>query len=289
MRKLSGISAFTMVLLCTLNAQNYYQQGFFLRAGNSYTFSMPYSLPFNQWENRTLTDSTASIQTQYFSPGSGLYAHLGFGYQVNDIFRFGLDIGYQYSSSSTVKDIYSTRIDTIDFSFESPRTLKSNALLFTPEITFMLPMEYITRPYLRVGFPILIGVLQEKNTVVLPSNNNFFDVIESHTNHVGRLTFGFSGAIGLEWVLSDNLFFFTEVRALGAHFTPKSSSLVKLEVNGVGELNQLAIYQKETVYERNLTFTTNDELVANQPTKASPFNLPFNHVGISAGLTIQLF
>lgn len=289
MRKLSGILASFLVMSVIVKAQNYYQQGFFIRGGGSYTLSMPYSVPFNQWENRILTDSTANIKTIYFSPGSGFFAHLAGGYQINDVFRIGVDVGYQFWSSSTVKDIYSTRIDTINFSFESPRTLTSNAFLFTPEVTFMLPMEYIVRPYLRAGIPIIFGVIQEKNTAVLPSNNNFFDVIETHTNHVGKLSIGFSGAFGFEWSLDGQVFIFTEIRALGAHFTPKKSSLVKLEVNGKGELNQLAIYQKETVYVRELSYTAEEELIANQPTKATPFNLPFNHIGISVGLTFQLF
>ncbi|GCD76634.1 hypothetical protein JCM31826_01160 [Thermaurantimonas aggregans] len=283
------LSTAVLIFSLPLFSQNYYQQGFFIRGGASYTLSQPYSIPFNNWENRTLTDSTLDIQVNYFSPGSGAFAHFGFGYQINDIFRFGLDVAYQFNSSSTVKDVYTTRIDTLDFTFESPRTLTSNAFLFTPEVTFMLPMEYITRPYIRVGFPIIVGVIQEKSSVLLPNNSNFYDFIEMQTNYIGRFSLGLSGALGIEWSLDDRLFLFTEVRALGANFSPRRSELVFYEVNGQGQLNQFARYERETVYDRNIRITDQDEIIANEPSKARPFSLPFNHIGFSVGLTVQLF
>lgn len=279
----------TILWSFSVYSQNYYQQGIFIRGGASYNFSQPYSVPFNSWENRTLTDSTIEIETKYFSPGSGAFTHLGIGYQINDVFRLGLDVGYQFYSTSTVRSLYSTRIDTVDFTFESSRTLISNSFLITPEITFMLPIEYITRPYLRFGFPLILGVIQEKNSVVLPNSGNFFDVIESQTNYTGRLSLGISGAVGVEWSLDDKFFIFTEIRALGANFSPRRSELVFYEVNGNGELNQFSRFERETMYDRNIRITDQDEIIANEPSRALPFSLPFNHIGISIGLTIQLF
>ncbi|MFN3951509.1 MAG: hypothetical protein ACK4KT_03785 [Thermaurantimonas sp.] len=284
------VVSFLIVLIAiSAQSQNYYQQGIFLRGGVSYNFSQPYSIPFNSWQNRTLTDSTLDIETKYFSPGSGALAHVGLGYQINDVFRVGLDVGYQFSSSSTVRDLYSTRIDTVNFTFESSRTLISNSFLFTPEITFMLPMEYITRPYLRLGFPLILGVIQEKNSTILPNSANFYDFVESRSNHIGKLSAGLSGAVGVEWSLDDKFFIFTEIRALGAQFSPRRSELVFYEVNGQGELNQFSRFERETVYERSVRIADTDEIKANEPSRALPFSLPFNHIGISVGITVQLF
>ena len=267
----------------SLFSQNYYHQGFTFKVGSSYGLGLPGSQPFDSFKDITFTDTTSTESLRNYSFGSGGWAHLGIGYQVDDIYRIGLELSYQFYNRGVATETYNSIFGGQAFSVINEDTYTSYAIMATPEITFMIPNNSVARPFVRFGIPIGYHIISER---LEDGDFNTTSVLE--TNYTGNISIGFAGALGVEWELSDNVFFYTELRTLNSQIATRRSEVVYYELDGVASTGQLNTNQKEVEYVSEIS-SLDPARAANEPRTELRRKANFNHFALSLGFVFQLF
>ncbi len=273
----------SLLLVTSLSAQNFYHQGFTLKIGSSFGLGMPGSQPFGRFSDFTFSDTTFTESVKNYSFGSGGWAHLGIGYQVDDIYRVGLELSYQFYNRGVATETYNSIFGGQAFSVINENTYTSYAAMAMPEITFLIPNSGVGRPYVKFGIPVGYHVINER---LEAGDFNTTSVLE--TNYTGNISLGIAGGLGVEWELNDNVFFFTEIRTLSSQFTTRRSKVVYYELDGVASTGQLSTNQAEVEYVREIS-SLDPEKAANEPRTELQRRANFNHIAFSMGFIFQLF
>ena len=263
--------------------QKYYHQGWTIKAGASFGLGLPNSQPFDRFSNITVTDTVFTESLSNYNFGSGGWAHLGIGYQVDDIFRIGLEFSYQFYNRGMATQTENIVFAGQSFSIENQNTYRSFAITAMPEITFMIPSQSVARPFVKFGIPVGYHIINERL-----ETGDFFTTSVTETNYTGNISLGFAGGLGVEWELSDNVFFFTELRALGSQVSTRRSKVVYFELDGVARTGDLSINEAEVDYVREIS-STDPVRAANEPRRELQRRAAFNHIGFSMGFVFQLF
>jgi hypothetical protein len=100
----------------------------------------------------------------------------------------------------------------------------------------------------------------------------------------GRSSLGFSGALGLQFELSEKLHFFTEVHMITHSWAPKRSVITEYTENGADQLPSMDTNDKETEYLDK--YTASDD--PNAPDKELKYFMPLSSIGLQLGLVFTL-
>ncbi len=99
-------------------------------------------------------------------------------------------------------------------------------------------------------------------------------------------SFGFSGAIGAQVKITERIRVFGEVQFSHVVFVVTRRKTTNYTVNGVEEVNNLTVSQKEIDFEKN--FQTDNWIPdPNKPDKAVTQRIPITYVGMQAGLVYR--
>jgi len=171
--------------------------------------------------------------------GEGYRVGAGVGFILNENINIGLDVVYHKGLDLDITQTIENQRDSIGNSYirttnQDITTTYTNTILnFIPNITFKAISKPTYYVYNRVGIiialPLELGTTtkgftsyQTKNTPIAPpydySNNYTYDYDGYYSQDPA---FGFQAALGVQFILTEKLRFFTEIEASSLVLNPK--------------------------------------------------------------------
>lgn len=197
----------------------------------------------------TASNGDKTAENVYGTFGQGLSIGLAPGYFINE--HFGAELGFNYFmgskiDASTVSTPYGTATTTVH----------SSQIRMTPTLVF------------RTGSEGLYGYA--KTGVVMPLTGTTFAKVEDtgaagpgtsktvETETKGAFSYGFSGAIGINYTINDMFSVFGEANAVQLRINAKSTTITSYTANGADVLSMMTTYDKETTYQDELNNSSNN-------------------------------
>lgn len=254
---------------------------------NSYLrFSVGYGFPAasqalssNSTFNSTNTDYTSIEQGIYGTLGSGLVFNAAYGHLYSR--NLGLDVALQYLSGRTYES--SSTSSGVNSNSTLNTTISASGYTFRPSLV-MTTGEGKVKPYLKAG--LTIGMIQATSdsrysyTFTGTQNNQ-----EAHTEITGGLSFGYHGALGFDFGLSEKVNFFTEVMLTSLSYYPDQREVTSVKLNGVEQPSQ----HSKTIYKESITRSSSSPLPApGSTTESLQVSIPLSSISINAGIRIKL-
>lgn len=200
--------------------------------------------------NTTSTSSSYSEKNIYGTLGSGLQANLTPGYMFGE--HFGIELGLNgfFGSKTTIDE---ATVSTGSYK----HTQASSQFRISPAFVVKSGGEKLS-VYARGGLvlPLLGSVKSEINDATNPSA---VTVMELKTS--GKVSLGYTGAVGLNVHFGQKMAFFAELGANSLRVKSKQTDLTKYTVNGTDQLGNVPTYSKQTKYVDELTNSSNNASV----------------------------
>lgn len=198
----------------------------------------------------TSTISSYNEENIYGTLGSGFQANLTPGYMFGD--HFGIELGLNgFFGSKMIID--EATVPTGNYE----HTQSSTQFRISPALVITSGGEKISA-YARGGLVMpLIGSVKSS----ISNSTNPSAVTEVELNTTGKVTLGYTGAVGLNVHFGEKFGFFAEVGANSLRVKSKETEITKYTVNGSDVLGSMDTYDKETVYVDELTNSSNNSSV----------------------------
>jgi hypothetical protein len=279
----------TILVAVTLVSSVLSAQGVYIRAGAGYGLPLGTTSIGEKYLHAysylnaisTNTYSTESVSASY---GAGTNFNFALGYKFNENFIFDLGVQYLAGRKFEVSNIYTDTQDTYSGKDELITTTKGKGLFFSPSLIFSVGFGK-GAPYGKIGF--ITG-----SPMVSKNESSYYDLdgtsSSNKTWEYGKgLALGFQTAVGMNWKLSEKLDIFTELNFVSMTYYAKEGNLVKSSLDGVDNLAQLNLSQKQTLFKKNF-----DPSVYNDgtlPLVALRQASPFSSLSVQAGLRFTLW
>ncbi|MFC5270965.1 outer membrane beta-barrel protein [Adhaeribacter terreus] len=233
-------------------------QGAYAKLGAGYQFGMG-----SATQMQVTGSQTERIKLNY---GKGVAGNLALGYMFNPNIGAELGLGYLAGAKNETKNVYGNRVED--------DTYYSRMLLIQPSIVISAGKEGLN-PYAKFGLVAAKGKLVHE----LEYTQN--GVAEMEIEHTGGWGIGLQGALGVEFGLSDQLAFFSELSMSNLSYAPERSEAVAYRYNGADVLHHLTVRDRETVYVDSYIDSNKGEAMPREHLKE---NVPFSSVGINLGV-----
>ena len=192
------------------------------------------------------------------SLGKGLKINFNFDYQLNKYFRIGCDVVYHrgvtYAIDTNVDSHSTNGTNYSDYVYSGSSDFKKiSQLQLIPNVKFQFGK--VIKPYVKMGFVVgCFGRLtvefnsSEKHSynysVYNPFIPSLYYVDTSYTYSIHEkviykdgISYGYTGAIGIDVASSKMLSFVFEISYVGMSWTPKESKVVEYTMNGEDKLD----------------------------------------------------
>lgn len=195
------------------------------------------------------------------SLGAGVHINAALGYHFTENLAAELGFTYVLGSSIESKDVSTSQTNT--------QTLQGRSISFAPALVFSTGFEETVAPYARVGALVALPSFTDERETTGAIQSTYKD------RSYGGVAIGFTGALGLQYNISDNLAFFGELQFNALSYKPSKWEIEELTSDGIDILKDLPV--SEGTYE--------DELDAKPATdKKSSYQTPFSSIGFNIGL-----
>ncbi|WP_343632456.1 outer membrane beta-barrel protein [Fluviicola sp.] len=195
----------------------------------------------------TASGSSYSEKNIYGTLGSGVQANIIPGYMFGE--HFGIELGLNgfFGAKTTIDE---ATLPTGDYQ----HTQSSNQFRITPAFIVKSGGEKLS-VYARTGliFPLMGSV---KSEIIDNTNPAAQTLIQLKTS--GKVSLGYTGAVGLNVHFGKKFGFFAEVGANSLRVKSKETTMKMYNVNGTDQLGNIPTYSKETKYVDELTNTSNN-------------------------------
>lgn len=255
------------VAVMTLATEAVKAQGAYVNVGVGYGFPLA-------CQTLGTNNSANSVEIVRGSLGKGFNAGAGFGYMFNENIGAELNLNYLIGGKTTLTDNSSTTNE------EDVQTTKGSMLRINPAIK--VTFGETVKPYAKFGMVIgVAGKITEteedhSGAPLLPMTT------EIKTEYKGGVALGVSGALGLDFMLSDMFGIYAELGAIAQSYAPTKSEIVQADFNGADQLGNMTTRDRETEYSNDLPDDTgNDD---NKPNQDLKFYSPFSSWGINVGV-----
>jgi outer membrane protein W len=275
-----------MVIIAVLFGATTIAQGLYINAGAGYGFpAAPYLLS----ENSDIQQNGEGSATQHYeivkgsgSLGKGIQAGAIIGYMFNPNIGAELGISYLFGGKIESKSEYQSG----DYSNMSEATLSAKMLRFTPALK-MTAGKGNVKPYLKTGLVVgVAGKLKSESNYTSTGELNE-GTTEREGEAKGGISIGFAGALGADFMFTDNIGIFAEMGIITQSWAPKKWELTKYTVDGEDHLDDMTIHEKEIEFVDSYTHTSGD-YDENSPDEELKTYLPFSSVGVNIGIKITL-
>lgn len=254
--------------MCTLHGQEKYIS---FSSGYSFKAGSVNAVNFN---NTSMGNNAITYEQINLSLGRGLNVCGAFGMYFNK--NVGLDFGINYllGSKTTATDEY--------IGGKTELTYSGNMLRLNPSLVFRAESNKL-KPYARFG--VIVG----KGSI----NAQYKDVDEGDILLLklklnGGLAFGFSSAMGINYMLNEKISLFGEINAVNMSYAPSRGKVTEASFNGVDALPNMTTSEKEFEYVNSYTETFNSTPPDSEPTKSLKEKFPFGSIGLNIGMKISL-
>jgi outer membrane protein W len=227
--------------------------------------------------------TTTENTSRSVSLGKGIQPGVAVGYMFTP--NIGAEIGINYLLGTATKFVNEDTKPTS--SDKSEISVKGSMIRIIPAVKFTIS-ENKMRPYIRTG--LIIGVATKALVSITDEsvNGSTSSSSESAVEYSGGLSLGFHGAMGVNFMLSDNLGIFAEVTGYYQNWAPKKALQTKATLDGQDQLGTMDIRDKETDFEKSYTEDNSQPINKDVPSKSTQFWLPFSSAGLNVGVQINL-
>ncbi len=259
-------------------------QGFYVKAGAGYSFGAGKSSFYLERDGDTYSDKPISL-------GKGINTCLGAGYMFNKYigaelaFNYAIGLENTFTSKYTYSG-YDGGIAPVDVNVNSETKIKNSGLGLMPALKFVAPMGDKLSLYSRFGLVIpvtekTIITYDETQTSTLRTETSF-----RKTEVTSFFKLGAAAAMGVSCALTDKLDLFAEVNGVWSSFQFKKSTVVKATENGQDILPNMTTYQKETEYNKEHNYVT-DNNEPNKPSQQLSDTFPASNIGLTIGVAFK--
>lgn len=278
---------FILIFLISISSGVLFSQGIYFRAGGGYAFPIATSSLGEINLQKETTDGTkTSTRGVTGSLGSGINFNLAFGYKFNDNFSFELNSQYLNGKKYESSDKYIYSNGSFTYGATDVSTTSAKALFINPSFIFTGGFGKAA-PYGRFG--IIIGSPKISGDETFYYNGDGTDSTQRKWELSKGISFGFQGAVGMNWKLSEKLDFYTEVNYISMSYYPGEYNLVmdKDLQTGYDNMGSRTAAQKRTVFKRQFDPGVNND--ETKPHTALRESAPLSSISLQAGLRIALW
>jgi hypothetical protein len=102
----------------------------------------------------------------------------------------------------------------------------------------------------------------------------------------GNIAVGFQGAVGMNWMINDNIDLFTEVNFVSMTYYPGEGTMTESISNGYDNLPTTPVYYKEIVFKK--TINPNEQITGDEPRQMLRQSRAFSSIGVQVGIIYSL-
>jgi hypothetical protein len=285
----------TFMLLILLASGISFSQGIYLRAGGGYGLPIGTS-SLGEIDLRTsVSDGNGTVNTNSKeavkgSFGAGMNFNFAVGYKFNENFIFELNTQYLLGKKYTTSDNYSYTSPVNSYVDNDNTKTYARALYLNPSFVFSAGFGKAA-PYGRFG--VVVGLPKVTGKQSTYYDGDGIDARELIWEYSKGISFGFQGAIGMNWELSEKLDLFTELNYLSMTYYPGEYNLVQNISNDYvnppyDNLPNMYVWNKKTVYDKKFDPTTVNNDMA-QPRTALPESFPFSAISVQVGIRFAIW
>jgi hypothetical protein len=272
MKKITVLLAMFLGTYGVANAQRFY-----LDFNMGYGFGFPTNVLGQSMStdivNGVKSNTSSNLQG---SIGQGLNWQITPGYMITDNIGVELGINYFMGAKKTMAETSST-ITTYTTDNDGNKTYKfekedfsrrkdvanSNQIRIAPAVIISTGASKAFSGYTKLGIimPVFGSTTVNTDAVSAAVNGNTIDrtSIVAKTVISGAPSFGFKGALGLNYNITSNLSVFGEVYVMSLNVKQKERKTVSMKVNGVEEVSSSPLYSTDIKYVDQLTPESNNE------------------------------
>jgi opacity protein-like surface antigen len=250
-------------------------QGAYVKLGAGYNFGIGSNGTgddYNISQSGSGSNTTFTYEQVKVNYGKGVNAGIGLGYMFNEHVGAELGIDYLIGGKSELEDNAGTTTGTTE--------KYSRMLLLKPALVISAGMEGVN-PYARFGIVAAKGKVHENIT-----QSSGPDKLEREVEYAGGWGVGLQGGLGVEFNLSDNMAFYSELTMSNLSYSPDRGEVTKFTFNGADELSDFTTNEREVEFTDEYT-EKGSGTPDSEPTKALKMSLPFSSVGIGVGLKFK--
>lgn len=268
-----------IVMFCFCFITSVVQAQIYFRAGVGYALPAAQENIGNN-ENELLDGNSYSVTVEPVkaSYGAGVNFSLGGGYMFTKI--IGVDLGITYLSGKT----YETHYDYTEVGYGSEKLdseMKSKAIYICPSI-LITPGDKL--PYVRMGVVMGMPKIEGKDTYFFNGDGEY--LASSEWEQRKNMSFGFQGAIGMQWTLGANLKLFTELNFTNMTYYPGEKVATSFFVNGENVYSEVDEYYKKTIYKDKVVYNAPTNYDA--PSEEVQVSIPFSSLSFQVGVVYTL-
>jgi hypothetical protein len=262
-------SSFIKFLFLVLFSNCIHAQGTYMNIGGGYgiaTASMTIGAEVNP-------GSTKQVKGTF---GEGPAIMFAFGKKMNQNAGIGLDISYLLGNEKSVSYTYA-------YSYGDFYSGKYKVTMLRIAPALQISTAGKNKLYAKTGVVAgILGKLELKESALGSGYSGNVGITDVTTEYTGGIAIGFSGGVGGEFRLSDNLFLFTEISFIAQAWAPSESEITQYTVDGTDQLPFMTISQKKAEYESELSSSSISN--SNEPKKRLKQYLPMSSIALNAGL-----
>lgn len=218
-------------------------QGLYVGVGAGYGFATPSEALGVETTNTSGSNTSTTIYGTY---GAGVNAGLNLGYMFTE--HFGADLGVSYLMGSEVMTSKST--NSIG---ENTTTSKTSQMRLAPSLVLSTGGDLAL--YGKLGLVLPVG---GKTITEVRDNTNVGGSVEYDFESKGAFSLGYTGAIGVDFSLSDKLSIFGELNGVNLRIKQSSREMTKATVFGTDELSSKTKYETSVNYVDELNSSSNN-------------------------------
>jgi len=296
----------SLMFLTGIFSETLMSQSIYVRGGGGYNLPIATSVLGenffrSQIYSSGVTTNSGSVETVKGSFGAGTNFNFAIGYKFNENFIFELNTQYLISNKYKTSEDY-TYTDNTDPQFpysyveNYSSTTSARALLLNPSFIFSAGFGKAA-PYGRFGF--IIGSPKVSGDGLSYYNGDGVDSTATSWEYTKGVAFGFQGAVGMNWKLTEKIDIYTELNFVNMTYYAGEYNLTKNISNNFGNepidnLPNISTYQKQTIFKKKFDPTTvNNEMYQildpTKPQTALRESTPFSSVSIQAGIRFNLW
>jgi hypothetical protein len=274
-----------------------FTQSIYFRAGTGFgipiaTSSIGENLTRKDVYTATGTTYSSSVEGIKASYGKGFDFNFAIGYKLNQNFIIDLNFIYLAGSKYETGSTYSYDSGTFMEIDDDITTTSAKGFLINPSIIFSAGFGKAA-PYARFG--LVAGTPTLNSVRNMYYNGDGVDSTIIKGEYKKGLAFGFQGAVGMNWKLSDKFDLFTEVNFIGMAYYPGEYNTTQY-LRGTGNtkvdniydnLPTMTVSQKSTVYEKQYD-PTKVNTDPNKPTTALRESFPFSSLSLQVGVRFSI-
>ncbi len=277
-----------------------HSQGIYFNLKGGYGFPSFHSIGIPLYYGETLLGNTSSERFMSFqgdtynlsrsnvcySYGQGANIGLTIGYAFNQY--IGVEMGFIYvlGSEITVINSYSSKghFNELHFSYREEKYNTSGRMYqFIPSIVINPGLEK-WNPYVRFGAIFGIASFSTTFSDLYEDSDNFRETIEYTMEYTGGIAFGFTGGLGIEYILKNNFTLFAECNVNGISYAPKQGKITELIRDDVNSLPSMSDEDRTILFVDEYT----SDGYGSSPTKSLKFAVNYSTITINLGIKIRL-